>query len=125
VAINTESCSIWGVSARHDPSPDGIRRAIGLIPGGYALFTAHRTTPFCPERRRLVNSTADYRADYYTQIQTDWLTFPTPAGAAREGAGDMMREELFVQRARSLMLPKQTLTFDPMVNAVEQWRLLT
>jgi parvulin-like peptidyl-prolyl isomerase len=96
----------------------------GLIMAGYALFTARGTSTLVvpPEDVALVNQQPISRSDYLQQLQTLFavdLAHSTPAERSKV-LNDMIREELFVQRAKELDLA----SIDPevrgaMVNAVE------
>ena len=98
--------------------------AVGLILAGYALFTARGTsTLHVPaEDVALVNQQPISRTDYIAQINTLYSVDLAHASAAERTRvlEDMIREELFVQRAKELDLAST----DPevraaMVNAVE------
>jgi len=124
--INTRKLLDMGrVSTARSLALMAFAALIGLILAGYALFTAHSTTTFFVpgEDVALVNQQPITRADYYTQIQTDYgVDFPNASREQREKVlSDMMREELFVQRGKELDVAET----DPdvrtaMVNAVEQ-----
>jgi hypothetical protein len=96
----------------------------GLIMAGYSLFTARgASTLFVPpEDVALVNQQPISRSDYLQQLQTLFavdLAHSTPAERSKV-LNDMIREELFVQRAREL----DVASIDPdvrsaMVSAVE------
>jgi len=96
----------------------------GLIMAGYSLFTARGTSTLFvpPEDVALVNQQPISRSDYQQQLQTLFavdLAHSTPAQRGKV-LNDMIREELFVQRAREL----DVASIDPevrsaMVNAVE------
>ena len=96
----------------------------GLIMAGYALFTARGTSTLFvpPEDVALVNQQAISRSDFLQQLQTLYavdLAHSTPA-ERNKVLNDMIREELFVQRAKEL----DVASIDPevrsaMVSAVE------
>jgi parvulin-like peptidyl-prolyl isomerase len=98
---------------------------IGLVVAGYALFTAKGTSTLVvpPEDVALVNQQPISRSDFLIQLQTLFsvdLAHSTPA-ERQKVLNDMIREELFVQRAKEL----DVAGIDPdvrtaMVNAVEQ-----
>jgi len=92
---------------------------------GYALFTAKGTSTLVvpPEDVALVNQQPISRADYLIQLQTLFSVDLAHSTAAerQKVLNDMIREELFVQRAKEL----DVAGIDPdvrtaMVNAVEQ-----
>jgi hypothetical protein len=96
----------------------------GLIMAGYALFTARGTSTLFvpPEDVALVNQQPISRSDFVQQLQTLYgvdLKQSTTA-ERRTVLNDMIREELFVQRAKEL----DVASIDPevrsaMVNAIE------
>jgi parvulin-like peptidyl-prolyl isomerase len=98
---------------------------IGLVVAGYALFTAKGTSTLVvpPEDVALVNQQPISRSDFLIQLQTLFsVDLAHSSSAERQKVlGDMIREELFVQRAKEL----DVAGIDPdvraaMVNAVEQ-----
>jgi hypothetical protein len=98
---------------------------IGLAMAGYALFTARGTSTLIvpPEDVALVNQQPISRSDYLAQLQTLYgVDLAHATGEQRHRVlGDMIREELFVQRGKEL----DVAATDPdvrtsMVNAVEQ-----
>jgi PPIC-type PPIASE domain len=113
------------VSARRSLSLMALGALIGLALAGYALFTARGTTTFHvpAEDVALVNQQPIARADFYAQLQATFgvdNAHATPAQRHRV-LGDMIREELFVQRGKEL----DVAATDPdartaMVGAVEQ-----
>jgi parvulin-like peptidyl-prolyl isomerase len=113
------------VNARRALSLMALGALTGLALAGYALFTARGTTTFHvpAEDVALVNQQPIARADFYAQLQATYGL--DNAHATREQRrkvlGDMIREELFVQRGKEL----DTAATDPdvrtaMVSAVEQ-----
>jgi len=98
---------------------------IGLGVAGYALFTAKGTSTLVvpPEDVALVNQQPISRSDFLIQLQSLFsvdLAHSSPA-ERQKVLNDMIREELFVQRAKELDVAGA----DPdvraaMVNAVEQ-----
>jgi hypothetical protein len=96
----------------------------GLIMAGYALFTARGTSTLFvpPEDVALVNQQPISRSDFVQQLQTLYGVDLKQSTAAerRTVLNDMIREELFVQRAKEL----DVAAIDPdvrsaMVNAIE------
>jgi parvulin-like peptidyl-prolyl isomerase len=118
------------VSATQPPSSRrsfaflGSGALLGLLMAGYSLFTSRGTSTLWvpPEDVALVNQQPISRGDYLLQLQTLYgvdLQHATPA-QRRKVLDDMIREELFVQRAKEL----DVASTDPdvraaMVNAVE------
>src|ERR1700721_157907 len=97
---------------------------VGLLMAGYSLFTARGTSTLIvpPEDVALVNQQPISRSDYLQQLQTLYgVDLPHATAAQRRKVlDDMIREELFVQRGRELVVASA----DPdvraaMVNAVE------
>jgi parvulin-like peptidyl-prolyl isomerase len=103
----------------------GAGALVGLLMGGFALFTAKgaavRVVP--AEDVALVNQRPILLSDFNNQLQAQYAVPPdqiTPA-ERRATLGDMIREELFVQRGLDLDMPAS----DPdtraaLVAAVEQ-----
>ncbi len=98
---------------------------IGLAVAGYALFTAKGTSTLYvpPDAIALVNQQPISRSDFAAQLRTLYDTAPGQATAEqrRKVLNDLIREELFVQRAKELDVG----AVDPevrqaMVGAVEQ-----
>jgi hypothetical protein len=97
---------------------------IGLTVAGYGLFTAKGTRSHSvpPEDLALVNERPILRSDFMTQVQTQFGV-PYARSTAQQRArvlGDMVAEELLVQRGVEIDLP----SFDPnvrtaMVDGVE------
>ncbi len=115
----------WRPNARRSLLISGAGAAIGLILAGYALFTAKGTaTPGVPpEDLALVNQRPILLSDYDAQIQAEFGVSLDQATAPqkRKVLDEMLREELFVQRALEL----DEASTDPdtraaMVAAVEQ-----
>jgi hypothetical protein len=103
----------------------GCGAVIGLGVAGYALFTAKGTSTLFvpPEDAALVNQQPIARSDVTAQLRTLYDVTPEQATAAQKKTAldDLIREELFVQRAREL----DVASVDPdvrqaMVSAVEQ-----
>jgi PPIC-type PPIASE domain len=114
------------VSAPHNPAEEGkwslaepgARRslillafgaAVGLGIAGFGLFTAKGTTSHTvpPEMAALVNQQPILISDFVTQLQSE---FGIPVGKATEAQkrkvlGDMIAEELMVQRGMEMNLP--------------------
>jgi len=102
-----------------------IGAVIGLGVAGYALFTAKGTSTLVvpPEDVALVNQQPISRSDFLIQLQSLFSVDLAHSTAAerQKVLNDMIREELFVQRAKEL----DVAGIDPdvraaMVNAVEQ-----
>jgi parvulin-like peptidyl-prolyl isomerase len=102
-----------------------IGAIVGLGVAGYALFTAKGTSTLIvpPEDVALVNQQPISRSDFLIQLQTLYSTDLAHATAAerQKVLNDMIREELFVQRAKEL----DVAAIDPevraaMVSSVEQ-----
>jgi parvulin-like peptidyl-prolyl isomerase len=91
--------------------------ALGAIAGialaGYGLFTAKgtRTHGVPPEAIALVNQRPILRSDYVTQVQAQYsVRFAETSPAERQQVlGDMIDEEMMVQRGLEVDLP----SFDP------------
>ncbi len=102
----------------------GCGASLGLLLAGYSLFTARGTSTLIvpPEDVALVNGQPISRSDLLSQLQTLYgvdLQHATTV-QRRKVLNDMIREELFVQRAREL----DVASTDPevraaMVNSVE------
>jgi parvulin-like peptidyl-prolyl isomerase len=94
------------VSVRRSLSLMALGALTGLALAGYALFTARGTTTFHvpAEDVALVNQQPIARADFYVQLQATYGVDNADATAAqrRRVLGDMIREELFVQRGKEL-----------------------
>jgi hypothetical protein len=121
--------SEWRDIRKVSPKRSLILMAIGALIGlgvaGYALFTAKGTSTLVvpPEDVALVNQQPISRSDFLIQLQTLFSVDLAHSTAAerQKVLGDMIREELFVQRAKEL----DVAAIDPdvraaMVNAVEQ-----
>jgi len=102
-----------------------IGAVIGLGLAGFALFTAKGTSTLVvpPEDVALVNQQPIARADFVIQLQSLFNVDPSHATPVQRQKvlSDMIREELFVQRAKELDVASS----DPdvraaMVNSVEQ-----
>jgi parvulin-like peptidyl-prolyl isomerase len=113
------------VSPRRSLTLMAVGAVIGLGVAGYALFTAKGTSTLVvpPEDVALVNQQPISRSDYLIQLQTLFSVDLAHSTAAerQKVLNDMIREELFVQRAKEL----DVAGIDPdvrtaMVNAVEQ-----
>ena len=89
----------------------------GLLIAGYALFTAKGTSTLIvpPEDIALVNDQPIARSDYIASLQSLYGTTPAEASVEQRSkvVDDLIREELFVQRAREL----DVAAFDPEVRA--------
>jgi hypothetical protein len=90
---------------------------LGLAIAGYGLFTAKgtRSRSVPPEDLALVNNRPILRSDFMTQVQTEFAT-PFAESLPEQRAkvlGDMVAEELQVQRGLEIDLP----SFDPDVRA--------
>jgi len=119
----------WRDIREVSPRRSLILLALGAIMGlgvaGYALFTAKGTSTLVvpPEDVALVNQQPISRSDFVIQLQSLFsvdLAHSSPA-ERQKVLSDMIREELFVQRAKEL----DVAGIDPdvraaMVNAVEQ-----
>jgi parvulin-like peptidyl-prolyl isomerase len=97
----------------------------GLFLAGLALFTAKGTSTLIvpPEDVALVNQQPIARSDYMGQLRTLYDVDPAHATPAqrRKVLNDMIREELFVQRAKELDVASVDVEVrNAMVNAVEQ-----
>jgi hypothetical protein len=97
----------------------------GLFLAGLALFTAKGTSTLIvpPEDVALVNQQPIARSDYMGQLRTLYDVDPAHATPAqrRKVLDDMIREELFVQRAKELDVASADIEVrNAMVNAVEQ-----
>jgi parvulin-like peptidyl-prolyl isomerase len=98
---------------------------VGLFLAGLALFTAKGTSTLIvpPEDVALVNQQPIARSDYMGQLRTLYDVDPAHATPAqrRKVLDDMIREELFVQRAKELDVASADIDVrNAMVNAVEQ-----
>lgn len=115
-----------GRSAAWDVSRISARRSFvfatagalaGLMIAGYALFTARGTaTLIVPaEDVATVNEQPIARSDYVASLQALFAVGPTEADSAQrhQALNDLVREELFVQRAKEL----DVAAFDPEVRA--------
>jgi len=125
----SEGASDWRDIRKVSPRRSLILMAAGAIIGlgvaGYALFTAKGTSTLMvpPEDVALVNQQPISRGDFLIQLQSLFgvdLAHSSPA-QRQKVLNDMIREELFVQRAKELDVAGT----DPdvraaMVNAVEQ-----
>jgi hypothetical protein len=98
---------------------------LGLGVAGFGLFTAKGVSTFIvpPEDVATVNQQPISRLDYAAQLKAVYDVDPAAASPAqkRKVLSDMIREELFVQRAEEL----DVASVDPdvragMVNAIEQ-----
>ncbi len=116
---------VRSVSPRRSLVLMAVGALIGLGVAGYALFTAKGTSTLVvpPEDVALVNQQPISRGDFLIQLQTLFsVDLAHSTAAEREKVlNDMIREELFVQRAKEL----DVAGIDPdvraaMVNAVEQ-----
>jgi parvulin-like peptidyl-prolyl isomerase len=126
---SSTKASNWRDIRNVSPGRSLVLMALGAIIGlgvaGYALFTAKGTSTLVvpPEDVALVNQQPISRSDFLIQLQTLFsvdLAHSTPA-ERQKVLNDMIREELFVQRAKEL----DVAGIDPdvrtaMVNAVEQ-----
>lgn len=98
--------------------------AIGLVIAGFGLFTAKgtRTASVPPEDVALVNGTPILMSDFIAQLKA---LYDVPLADAtlhekRKVLGDMIREELYVQRGVELGLQSDTVEVrDALVGAVE------
>jgi len=103
----------------------GFGALLGLVLAGFALFTAKGTASHSlpPEDVALVNNQPILKADFISQVEA---AYGAPfAQASREQKlktlGDMIREELFVQRGLELGMPgSDPDTRNALVAAVEQ-----
>jgi len=130
MAIETvAAASDWRDIRKVSPRRSLVLMALGAIIGlgvaGYALFTAKGTSTLVvpPEDVALVNQQPISRSDFLIQLQTLFTVDLAHSTAAerQKVLNDMIREELFVQRAKEL----DVAGIDPdvraaMVNAVEQ-----
>ncbi len=116
---------IRSVSPRRSLALMALGAITGLGLAGYALFTAKGTSTLVvpPEDVALVNQQPISRSDFLIQLQTLFSVDLAHSTAAerQKVLNDMIREELFVQRAKEL----DVAGIDPdvrtaMVNAVEQ-----
>jgi parvulin-like peptidyl-prolyl isomerase len=126
---SSESACDWRDMRKVSPRRSLILMAVGAIIGlgvaGYALFTAKGTSTLVvpPEDVALVNQQPISRGDFLIQLQSLFgvdLAHSSPA-QRQKVLNDMIREELFVQRAKEL----DVAGIDPdvraaMVSAVEQ-----
>ena len=113
------------VSRRRSYVMMGFGALLGLVLAGFALFTAKGTASHSlpPEDVALVNNQPILKADLINQVEA---AYGAPfAQASREQKlktlGDMIREELFVQRGVELGMPgSDPDTRNALVAAVEQ-----
>jgi hypothetical protein len=125
----TLTTSDWRDMRTVSPRRSLVLMALGAIIGlgvaGYALFTAKGTSTLAvpPEDVALINQQPISRSDFLIQLQTLFsVDLARSTTAERQKVlNDMIREELFVQRAKEL----DVAGIDPdvraaMVNAVEQ-----
>jgi parvulin-like peptidyl-prolyl isomerase len=124
-AVASDGRDVRKVSPKRSLILMAIGALIGLGVAGYALFTAKGTSTLVvpPEDVALVNQQPISRSDFLIQLQTLFSVDLAHSTAAerQQVLGDMIREELFVQRAKEL----DVAGIDPdvraaMVNAVEQ-----
>lgn len=91
----------------------GLGALIGLAIAGYALFTARGTHlgGIPPQAVALVNQRPILRSDFMTQTEAQYLVpFSQTSAAQRQRVlGDMINEELLMQRGLELDLP----SYDP------------
>ena len=112
------------MSIRHDLASVSVRRsmillAIGALMGlaiaGYGLFTSKgtRARGVPPEAVALVNQRPILRSDFMTQTQAEFsVPFAQATGEQRRKVlGDMINEELLMQRGLEMDLP----SYDPEV----------
>lgn len=94
--------------------------ALGLVIAGHALFTAQGTTSFIvpPEAAAVVNGVPILRDDMEANLQALYQIDSTQATKAQKTdvLNSLIREELYVQRAREL----DTASFDSDVRAAYQ-----
>ncbi|MDB6084478.1 MAG: peptidyl-prolyl cis-trans isomerase [Gammaproteobacteria bacterium] len=106
-----------GVSVRRSFAFATVGALAGLATAGYALFTARGTaTVIVPaEDVATVNAQPIARSDYRASLQALYGAAGAEADAAqrRQALDDLIREELFVQRAKEL----DVAAFDPEVRA--------
>ena len=110
-----QSASSWSFdqpSARRSLILCAAGALLGLVIAGFGLFTAHgtRTAGVPAEDVALVNGVPILMSDYIQQVRTVFdvpLDHATPA-QRRKALGDMIREELFVQRGVELGLQSDT-----------------
>lgn len=103
-------CLGWQVeNARRSLMLCGAGAVLGLIVGGYGLFTAQgtRIAGVPPEDVAVVNGVPVLRVDYDNQLKAQFDVSPAQASAAQRKTviDAMLREELYVQRGLELGVP--------------------
>lgn len=97
---------------------------LGLVVGGYGLFTAQgtRIAGVPPEDVAMVNGVPVLRVDYDNQLRAQFNVSPSQAtpGQRKTVIEAMLREELYVQRGLELGVPTDDVDVRAaLVNAVE------